>query len=134
MKRFIYALWGLTLLVLYSGCVATAVGTGGGAGVGTYNYTTGELSVLYSVSIEKLWPRVLAALQDLQLTVDSKSMDVLGGEIEARRSDGTPARLQLKPTGNNSTTVDVRVGSPFGSKEKAERIHYTIQQQLRTLD
>jgi hypothetical protein len=64
--------------------------------------------------------------------VDSKSMDALGGEIEARRNNGTPVRVQLKPAGNNSTTVDVRVGSPFGSKEKAERIHSTIQQQLRS--
>jgi hypothetical protein len=131
MKRFVYALWGLSLLVIYSGCVATAVGTGGGAGVGTYNYATGELRVLYSVPIEKMWPRVLAALQDLQLTVDSKFMDALGGEIEARRDDGTPVRVQLKPAGRNSTTVDVRVGT-FGSKEKSERIHYTIQQRLRS--
>ena len=131
MKRFVYALWGLSLLVIYSGCVATAVGTGGGAGVGTYHYATGELRVLYSVPIEKMWPRVLAALQDLQLTVDSKFMDALGGEIEARRDDGTPVRVQLKPAGRNSTTVDVRVGT-FGSKEKSERIHYTIQQRLRS--
>jgi hypothetical protein len=132
MQRFVYALWGLSLLVTSSGCVATGVGTGGGAGVGTYNYATGELRVLYSVPIDKLWPRILAAMQDLQLTVDSKFMDALGGEIEARRNDGTPVRVQLKPTGSNSTTVDVRVGSPIGSKEKAERVHSTIQQQLRS--
>ena len=131
MKRFVYALWGLSLLVIYSGCVATAVGTGGGAGVGTYNYATGELRVLYSVPIEKIWPIVLTALQDLQLTVDSKFMDALGGEVEARRNDGTAVKVVLKPAGSNSTTIDVRVGS-FGSKEKAERIHYTIQQRLRS--
>lgn len=133
MKQCITVLLGLSLLALYAGCVTTGIGTGGGAGVGTYNYATGELSVLYSVPIEKMWPKVLAALQDLQLTIDSKHMDALGGEIEARRNDGTSVKVWLKPAGDNSTTIDVRVG-PFGlgSKEKSERIHSAIQQRLRS--
>ena len=133
MKRSIYVLWGLSLLAICSGCVATGIGTGGGAGIGTYNYATGELRVLYSAPLEKMWPKVLAALQDLQLTIDSKNMDSLGGEIEGRRNDGTPVKVWLKPAGNHSTTIDVRVG-PFGlgSKEKSERIHYVIQQRLRS--
>lgn len=131
MKRSITVLWGLSLLALYAGCVATGIGTGGGAGIGTYNYATGELRVLYSVPLEKMWPKALAAVQDLQLTVDRKHMDALGGEIEARRNDGTSVKVWLKPAGDNSTSIDVRVGT-LGSKEKSERIHYAIQQRLRS--
>jgi hypothetical protein len=131
MKRSIHVLWGLSLLALFAGCVATGIGTGGGAGVGTYNYVTGELRVLYSVPLERMWPTVLKALQDLQLTIDSKHMDALGGEIAARRNDGTVVKVWLKPAGGHSTTIDVQVGT-LGNKEKSELIHAAIQQHLRS--
>lgn len=129
MKRFAYALFGLSLLVLCSGCVAAAVGAGVGAGVGTYAYIKGELKATYSTPLSQIWPKTLEAMQDLQLTVDLKQMDALGGKIDARRADGTKVKVRLKPVSEYSTSISVRVGT-FGSKEKSELIHRAIQKRL----
>ncbi|MGQ4807373.1 hypothetical protein NKDENANG_00721 [Candidatus Entotheonellaceae bacterium PAL068K] len=128
MRRVNYILLGLSLLVLCGGCVAAAVGVG--AGAGTYSYIKGELQAIYSTQIERLWPLTLTAMQDLKLTVDSKQMDALGGTIEARRADGTPVKVHLKPTGKHSTRIGVRVGIIFGSRKKSERIHNAIKKRL----
>ena len=131
MKRLVYALLGLSLLVLCGGCVVAAVGAAG-AGAGTYAYIKGELRSTYSFPLEQSWSQTLQAMQDLKLTVDRKHMDALGGEIEARRADGTPVKVQLKPAGEHSTLIGVRVGSleSVWSKSKAERIHRAIQKRL----
>ena len=130
MRRMTCILLGLGLVVICGGCVAATVGSGAGAGVGTYSYVTGELQATYSTSIERLWPASLAAMQDLKLTVDRQQMDALGGIIEARRADGTPVKVHLKPAGELSTRVGVRVGTSFGSQEKSERIHRAIAKRL----
>lgn len=131
MKQFVYALMLLGVLVGCSGCVAATVGAaaGAGAGVGTYSYLKGELEATYSVPIEEIWPHSVAALETLQLHIDNKHMDSLGGRIEARRADGTPVQVRLKPVGQRSTEIGIRVGT-FGSREQSERIHNTIQKQL----
>ncbi len=112
-----------------SGCVAAALVTGAGAGAGTYSYIKGELQTTYSEPIQKIWPKTLAAIESLKLTVDTKQMDALGGTIEAHRVDGTAVKLRLTPAGDQSTTIAVRVGT-FGNKKQSERIHSAIRKQL----
>ena len=129
MKRVAHALVGLSLLVICAGCVAVAVGAGAGAGVGTYAYIKGELRATYDTPIDQSWPKTLAAMQDLKLTIDRQQMDALGGIIEGRRADGTPVKVQLKPAGEHSTTISVRVGI-IGSKSKSEIIHRAIQRRV----
>jgi hypothetical protein len=121
----------LGVLVGCSGCVAASVGAaaGAGAGVGTYSYIKGELEATYSVPIEEIWPHSVAALEALHLHIDTKQMDSLGGRIEARRADGTPVKVRLKPIGQRSTEIGIRIGT-FGNREQSERIHNTIQKQL----
>ena len=129
MKRLAWVLFGWSLLVLCGGCIATAVGVGAGAGVGTYAFIKGELEATYSVPLEQIWPKTLTAIHNLRLTVDRTQVDALGGTIEARRANGTPVRVRLKPVGEHSTIIGVRVGT-IGSKEKSARIHRAIQKQL----
>jgi len=129
MQRYLYALIGLGLCVSLSGCYTTTVGGGPSATAGTYSYITRDLEVLYGVPLADVWPRALAAVESLQLHIDKQHIDGLGGDIEARRADGTPVRVHLKPKGGYSTSVSVRVGS-LGDREQSERIHRTIRQQL----
>lgn len=131
MKRLVYALFGLSLLVICSGCVVAAVGAAG-AGAGTFAYIKGELQTTYSVPLTQSWPKTLQAMQDLKLTVDRKQMDALGGIIEGRRADGTPVKVRLKPSGEHSTLIGVRVGNieSMWDKEKARRIHQAIKDRL----
>jgi hypothetical protein len=56
MKRWWYALVEISVLALYSGCVAAAV-AGAGAGAGAYAYVQGELQATYSVPIEQVCRR-----------------------------------------------------------------------------
>ena len=129
MRRYFYALFGLSVLASLSGCVTTTVGGGPSATAGTYSYFTRELQVIYGLPLADVWPRALAAVESLQLHIDRQQVDGLGGNIEARRADGTNVRVYLKPSGDHSTNISVRVGD-LGDREQSERIHRTIRQQL----
>ena len=129
MRRYLSALCGLSLLVSLGGCVATTVGGGPGVMAGTYSYIMRELEVIYGVPLADIWPMALAAVESLQLHIDRQQVDGLGGDIEARRADSTIVRVWLKPQGDQSTSVSVRVGS-LGDQERSERIHRTIRKQL----
>lgn len=129
MRRHLYALLGLSLCASLGGCYTTAVGGGPNVTAGTYSYITRALEVIYSVPLADTWPRALAAVESLQLHIDKQHIDGLGGNIQARRADGTPVRVHLKPKGEYSTSVSVRVGD-LGDREQSERIHRSIRQQL----
>jgi hypothetical protein len=127
MKRLLYALLGLSVLAMHSGCIAVVAGAG--AGAGAYAYIQGELEATYNVPIAQVWPKTLAAMDELKLTIDRQLFDHLGGEIDARRVDGTVVKVRLKSTGDHSTTVGVRVGT-IGNRDHSERIHDIIKKQL----
>ena len=129
MRRYLCALLGMSLLASINGCVTTAVGGGPNAAAGTYSYFTRELEVIYGVPLADVWPRALAAIESLQLHIDRQLIDGLGGEIQARRADGTKVQVHLKPTGDHSTSVSVRVGA-LGDRDMSERVQRTIRQQI----
>ena len=129
MRRYLYALLGMSLLASINGCVTTAVGGGPNAAAGTYSYLTRELEVIYGIPQADVWPRALAAVESLQLHIDRQTLDGLGGEIQARRADGTKVRVYLKPSGNHSTSISVRIGD-MGDREMSERVQRTIRQQV----
>ena len=129
MRRYLYALLGMSLLASVNGCVTTAVGGGPSAAAGTYSYFSRNLEVIYGVPLADVWPRALAAVESLQLHIDRQRIDGLGGEIQARRPDGTTLQVCLKPTGDHSTSVSVRIGF-WGDREMSERVQRTIRQQV----
>ena len=129
MRRYLSALLGMSLLASVSGCVTTAVGGGPNVTAGTYSYLTRELEVIYGIPMADVWPRALAAVESLQLHIDHQTIDGLGGEIQARRADGTRVRVYLKPSGDHSTSVSVRVGD-LGDREMSERVQRTLRQQV----
>jgi hypothetical protein len=90
---------------------------------------SGELKATYGITLDQAWPATLAAMDSLKLDVESKNMDALGGLIKAKRADGTPVKISLKPLGESSTDIGVRIGT-MGSKEKSERVHDAIRQQI----
>ena len=129
MRQYLYVLLGMSLLVSSSGCVSTAVGGGPSVAAGTYSYLSRNLEVIYGVPLADVWPRALAAIESLQLHIDRQRVDGLGGEIQARRPNGTRVRVCLKPVGDHSTSVSVRVGT-WGDREMSERVQRTIRQQI----
>ena len=129
MRRYLYALIGLSLCVSFGGCYTTTVGGGPSVAAGTYSYITRDLEVIYGVSLADVWPHALAAVESLQLHIDKQHLDGLGGDIAARRYDGTPVWVRLKPKGEYSTSISVQVGN-LGDREQSERIQRTIRKQL----
>ena len=129
MRRYLYALAGLGLLASLGGCATTAVGGGSTAMAGTYSYVMRELEVVYGIPLADIWPRTLAAVESLQLHIDRQRIDGLGGEIRARRPDGTTVHVCLKPSGDHSTSVSVHIGF-WGDREMSERVQRTIRQQV----
>jgi hypothetical protein len=119
----------MSLLASINGCVTTAVGGGPNAAAGTYSYLSRHLEVIYGIPLADVWPRALAAVESLQLHIDRQHIDGLGGDIQARRPDGTKVRVCLKPIGDHSTSVKVRVGT-LGNREMSERVQRTIRQQI----
>ena len=131
MQRYLYALVGLSLLASLGGCTTTAVGGGSSPMAGTYSYVMRELEVVYGVPLADIWSRTLAAVESLQLHIDQQHIDGLGGDITARRADGTAVRVHLKNVGDHSTGIRVRIGF-FGDREQSERVQRAIRQQLGT--
>jgi hypothetical protein len=129
MRRYLSVLLGMSLLASVSGCVTTAVGGGPNVTAGTYSYLTRNLEVIYGVPLADVWPRTLAAVESLQLHIDRQRIDGLGGEIRARRPDGTTVHVCLKPSGDHSTSVSVHIGF-WGDREMSERVQRTIRQQV----
>jgi len=129
MRRYLSALLGMSLLASVSGCVTTAVGGGPNVTAGTYSYLTRELEVIYGIPMADVWPRALAAVESLQLHIDVQRIDGLGGEVQTRRADGTKVQVYLKPSGNHSTSISVRVGF-LGDRELSERVQRTIREQV----
>lgn len=129
MRRYVSVLLGLSLCASLGGCVTVPVGGGTSAAVGNYSYVTRDLEVIYGVPLADVWPRALAAVEGLQLHIDRQHVDGLGGDIAARRADGTRVWVWLKPNGEYSTSVSVRIGY-MGDQDDSERVHRAIRQQL----
>jgi len=116
------------LVVLLAGC--TTVHPREPVGSGTYSYVSGRLSWVYPVPLIEAWQATLQALQELNLRVLNKTLDGLGGEIDAQRVDQTAVDVDLKPTSDRTTEVSVRIGT-FGDYEQSKNIHETIRTRLR---
>lgn len=129
MHYLLYAVMGWGMVLWLGGCVNTTVGMGSTAVPGKYVYLTGELQATYSLPLEQMWPTTLSAMNHLRLTLDGQYRDSTEGELEGRRADGTPFKVRLKPVGQHSTTIGIRVGFP-GNREQAEFFHRAIQLQL----
>ncbi len=114
---------------MLQGCLLLAVGAGAGAGVATVSYVKGELRTTYAASLNRAWEATLSALKDLQLNVRSSKKDATEGDIEATKADGTKVKINLEPTGPDTTSVRIRVGM-FGDEEASRIIDRQIASRL----
>lgn len=116
----------LCTILMVQGCVAVI---GAGAGAGTIAYIKGELQTTYAASFNRTWEASLSALKDLGITVYNTQKDATEGDIEATKADGTKVKINLKPTGSDTTSVKIRVGI-FGDEEVSRTISNQISKRL----
>lgn len=86
----------------------------------------------YNATPVVLFDVVASALQGYGLTVDSNRHDDLGGEIEARRADGSKVTAKITARDEASSEVSVRVAP--GNRNMAEMIHAKIAEKVGTLE
>jgi hypothetical protein len=113
----------LSMSFMVQGCALLLVGAG--AGAGTYAYVKGELQTTYGASVDRTWNATLSALKDLNMRVEWTKKDVLEGNIEATKPDGTKVKIDLIKAGPDTTTVKIRIGV-FGDEEASRLIHRKI--------
>jgi hypothetical protein len=118
----------LGLVLALAGCATVYPDTP--AGSGTYSYTTGTLSWIYPVPLERLWPVTLAEAEALRLRVEHEAMDGLGATLEALRADNTKIVFTLEPVSPNATKLKVQIGGMEWHRREAERIHAGIRRRL----
>lgn len=128
MRRWMKRLGILIGILLAAAC--STVHPPGVAGTGTYSYVSGNLTWTYPTELERTWQAALQALEALDLRVQQKTLDGLGGYIEAIRADNTTIRVRMKPETTRTTTVSIKVGA-FGNQEQSENIHKSIRAQLK---
>jgi len=119
---------GVIGVILVAGC--STVHPPGVAGTGTYSHLSGNLAWTYPTDLERTWEATLRALAELDLRIEVKTLDGLGGRIKALRADGTTIRVHLIPETNRTTTVKVKIGA-FGSLDQSENLHQAIRAQLK---
>ena len=129
MRRYVSALLGLSLCASLGGCVTVPWAVVRVSRLAIISISHAILEVIYGIPLADVWPRALAAVEGLQLHIDIQHIDGLGGDIEARRADGTRVWVWLKPNGEHSTSVSVRIGY-MGDRDDSERVHRAIRQQL----
>ncbi len=127
-----WCLLGALILVvpLLAGCPVLLVGAGAGAGAGTVAYVQGELSQVHAGGYERVWSATLDALNQMNIKVIKSEKDSLGGTITARRTDDTAVAIKVEPTGKDTTTVKVRIGT-FGDQAASESIQTKIASSLK---
>lgn len=87
---------------------------------------------MYDVTPPRLIEVVTASLQSYELTVETDRHDDLGGEIVARRADGSKVTAKVTARDEASSEVSIRVAP--GNKNLAEMIHSRIAEKVATLE
>ena len=75
------------------------------------------------------WEASLAALKDLNIAIYNTEKDETGGTIEATKKDGTKVKINIKPTGSDTTLVKIRIGV-FGDEDTSRLIGTQISKRL----
>jgi len=110
-----------------SGCVAVAAGAA--AGYAGYEYSNGECVGVAAGTVDKLYRATLAAADQMQMTVKSKSRELNKASFTLRQPDGTAVDLWLSRQSADFTRITVRVGT-FGDEARSRQIIAKIKENL----
>ena len=109
------------------GCVVAAVGA---AAAGRWLMYGGICRRVEAARIDEVYEASLAAMEELEIPVISKSKDALSATITGRDAADKKITIKLKADGPKiPTELSIRIGM-FGSETKSLRIHQTIKEHL----
>ena len=130
MRRTLAAVAASTVVLLcLTGCAAVLIGAG--AGAGTYAYVKGELIRTYQKGFETTLNACESVIDDLGMSVQSKTTDGVQTTIKATRKDEKPVTIKVKIAGPDWTQVSVRTGYVgLWRKELSEQFHEYVARRL----
>lgn len=114
--------------ILVCGCVAAAAG-GAAAGAGGYRWASGKLSFIVEEDVMEVHEAVLAAYDDLDITVVEDDTDKLGGTVNGNTPTGESVTVDIEPQESRTVKIDVRVGF-WGNRAESTRVADQIKQHL----
>lgn len=118
------------LLSLLSFCLTGCpVLIGAGVSVGTYHVVQGDLTRLYRARYDRAWDVALLTLEEMEMTVVEKTKGETVGRIDAKRFDGSPAKVAVTQKALDVIQLQVRIG-PVGDRAKAEIFHERFRKNL----
>jgi hypothetical protein len=129
MRRTLTAVLSIVVLLGLTGCAAVLLGAG--AGAGTYAYVKGELIRTYQKEYETTLNACESVIDDLGMSVQSKTTDGVQTTIKATRKDEKPVTVKVKIAGPDWTEVSVRTGFVgLWKKELSEQFHEYVAKRL----
>ncbi|MHC4912199.1 MAG: DUF3568 family protein [Planctomycetota bacterium] len=106
-------------------CAPTIIGDDAGV------YRMGKLYGVSSRDLDSVYAATLSALDELELEVKDKAKDVFSAEVVAKSADGKTIRVRMKPSGEERTSFNIKVGVG-GNRQRSEVLYEKIQQNLAT--
>jgi hypothetical protein len=114
------------------GCFACApTMTAPTTNTGAFSYLRGELKRAYQNPYEETITACKASLAYLKMPQEEFHQKGVTTVIKARRSDGTPVRVEVVSLSTRESGVGVRTGiTGFWDRQTSELVHATIAKQL----
>ncbi len=119
----------LALSLATAGCPALLFGLGAGVGAGTLVWQSGWLRGNIPEPVERVHRAARAALGDLKATVESDTLKVEAGMVDATMPDGRRAVVETRAVGPKETQVRIRVGF-WGDQATSLRLFEQIKKHL----
>ena len=107
----------LGMMAALNGCVALVAGAA--AGGATVSYVNNELHATVPAGIDKTWAAVKSAAQEIRYVKVSEKEDSMTGAWKGRNASDQPVTVELTRVTDNSTKIDIRVGTVSTSQNRA---------------
>jgi hypothetical protein len=112
-----------SIALLAGGCSKSVDGS-------SYNYASGNLSMMLSTGVEKSYDASLKALEQLQLVPTEKAKDALGAKLVAKTSADKKVTITLARVSDTLTNLTIEVGM-VGDKTMSNTIYTKIMENLK---
>ena len=126
-KMAVFVLGGLFLLNI-CGCFALFAGAVGGAG--TAVWLSGKLTQEFHAPYERTRSAAKTALKSLNLEITKETHEDTVTQLKSKYTDGRGIWIDIRKVSEESSKVEVRVGSIGSNKEAASKILKRIQRYL----
>ena len=117
------------IMFCLTSCAPVVFFAGTVAGIGSYKYYHGVLTVVYEAPYIDTWEATLTSLDNLGVKVEKKRHDLTAAKIVAKQADKKTVSISLQYNSSQETEVTIRVGL-LGNKSASDLIKEEIRKVL----